>query len=340
MAEASASIALSWPNTTAFRSRSRLASALRSSRRHAARRDARDLGDDLLDLGLADDLLLLGLGRDALRRAGLVDHVDRLVGQVAVVDVARRELGRGGERVGGVLHAVVRLEAASSAPSGSPPSRRSTARPRRSSGSGATARGPSRTRRGTRCRSWRRCTSAGRWRAPASAGWRRRACRPRPRPRRSRVWISSMNRIAFGLSTSCFSTAFRRCSKSPRYLVPASSAPMSSAYTVALGEQVGHVAFDDAPREALGDRGLAHAGFADQQRIVLAAAAQRLHHALELLLAADQRIDLAGERERVQVLRVVVERAVRGLGLGFLLGVLVRFLPWCACGVLVMPCEM
>jgi hypothetical protein len=72
---------------------------------------ARDLGDDLLDLGLADHLLLLGLGQDALQRAGLVDHVDRLVRQVPVVDVARRELRRGGERVGGVLHAVVRLEA-------------------------------------------------------------------------------------------------------------------------------------------------------------------------------------------------------------------------------------
>ena len=42
------------------------------------------------------------------------------------------------------------------------------------------------------------------------------------------VWISSMKRIAFGWSFSCFSTPFRRCSKSPRYLVPASSAPMSS----------------------------------------------------------------------------------------------------------------
>ena len=35
-----------------------------------------------------------------------------LSGRVPVVDVARRELGRGGEGVGGVLDAVVRLEAA------------------------------------------------------------------------------------------------------------------------------------------------------------------------------------------------------------------------------------
>src|SRR5690606_41710526 len=41
----------------------------------------------------------------------LVDDVDGLVGQMAVVDVAGRELGGRGERVGRVLHAVVRLEA-------------------------------------------------------------------------------------------------------------------------------------------------------------------------------------------------------------------------------------
>ena len=43
------------------------------------------------------------------------------------------------------------------------------------------------------------------------------------------VWISSMNRIAPGNSFMFLSTPFKRCSKSPRYLVPASSAPMSSA---------------------------------------------------------------------------------------------------------------
>jgi hypothetical protein len=31
------------------------------------------------------------------------------------------------------------------------------------------------------------------------------------------VWISSMNRMPFGVSLSCYNTAFRLCSKSPRY---------------------------------------------------------------------------------------------------------------------------
>jgi hypothetical protein len=38
-----------------------------------------------------------------------------------------------------------------------------------------------------------------------------------------------------------------------------------------VAQAVGHVAVDDALREALGDRGLAHAGLADEHRVVLGA---------------------------------------------------------------------
>ena len=63
-----------------------------------------------------------------------------------------------------------------------------------------------------------------------------------------------------------------------------------------LGQDLGHFVLGDAPGQALGDRGLADAGLADQQRVVLAPAAQDLDHALDLVLAADQRIDLAVAR--------------------------------------------
>jgi len=76
------------------------------------RRDARNLGDDVLDLGAGDRLLLLALGQDALRGTGLIDHVDGLVGQVAVVDVLGGELGGRLQRTHGVLHPVVLFEAA------------------------------------------------------------------------------------------------------------------------------------------------------------------------------------------------------------------------------------
>ena len=53
------------------------------------------------------------LGLQPAVRAGLVDHVDGLVGQMAVVDVLGRQLRRGAQRLVGVLDAVMLLEAAS-----------------------------------------------------------------------------------------------------------------------------------------------------------------------------------------------------------------------------------
>ena len=133
------------------------------------------------------------------------------------------------------------------------------------------------------------------------------------------VWISSMKRIAFGLSLELLQHRLQ--------------ALLEVAAVLGAGEQRAHVERVDAgtsrrisgtspsmmrQRQALGDRGLADAGLADQQRVVLAAAAQHLDHALDLVLAADQRIDLAGDGERVQVLRVAARArrldCVSGLG--------------------------
>ena len=59
------------------------------------------------------------------------------------------------------------------------------------------------------------------------AGARQRLL-PEAEPAPMMVWISSMNRIAPGTFFSAASTPLRRFSKSPRYLVPATSAPRSS----------------------------------------------------------------------------------------------------------------
>jgi hypothetical protein len=55
-------------------------------------------------------LLARESGRRCWAAPGLVDHVDGLVGELAVVDVARRQLHRGADRVAGVLDAVMLLE--------------------------------------------------------------------------------------------------------------------------------------------------------------------------------------------------------------------------------------
>ena len=54
-----------------------------------------------------------------------------------------------------------------------------------------------------------------------------------------------------------------------------------------------HVAIDDAERQPLDDGGLADAGLADQHGVVLGAPAQHLDGAADLLVAADDRVELA-----------------------------------------------
>ena len=65
--------------------------------------------------------------------------------------------------------------------------------------------------------------------------------------------------------------------------------------------------------QALDDRGLADAGLADQHRVVLRAAREDLHHALDLGLAPDDGVELALGGELRQVAAELVEqlRALR-----------------------------
>ena len=51
---------------------------------------------------------------------------------------------------------------------------------------------------------------------------------PEAEPAPMIMWISSMKTTAPGVFTSSLTTALKRFSKSPRYLVPAISAPRSS----------------------------------------------------------------------------------------------------------------
>jgi len=68
--------------------------------------------------------------------------------------------------------------------------------------------------------------------------------------------------------------------------------------------------------EAIRDRGLADAGFADQNRVVLGAPGEHLHQTADLLVAADDRIELAGLGELSEVAPIVGEGVVLVLGVG------------------------
>jgi len=85
----------------------------------------------------------------------------------------------------------------------------------------------------------------------------------------------------------------------------------------AVGEQLGHVAIDHPLGEAFHDRRLAHARLAEEDRIVLRAAAKDLDRPLDLLLTADDRIELALAGQLGEVPAEAVEGrrlALAGLG--------------------------
>src|SRR6202041_2171923 len=85
-------------------------------------------------------------------------------------------------------------------------------------------------------------------------------------------------------------------------------------------QPLGHFPVDDALGEAFRNRGLADAGFADEQRIVLLPAAQYLDRPVDFGVASDHRIDLAVAGLLVEVDAIGLERLTLLLGILVALG--------------------
>ena len=117
---------------------------------------------------------------------------------------------------------------------------------------------------------------------------------PSALPAPTSVCISSMNRM---MPPSAAVTSERRPSSAPqihREIWPRqSSEPMSSASSFLSFRALRHIALDDAKRQAFGNGGLAHAGFANENRIVLGAPGQHLNGAANFFIPANDRIELA-----------------------------------------------
>ncbi len=275
--------------------------------RHGLRRNPRHGGDGGLDLLDADRLLAPALGQQHLRRARLVDHVDRLVRQLAVVDVARGQFDRRLDRLGGVFELVIVLEIGLEALEDLDRVRNGrlvdvdlleTAHQRAVLLEilpvflvGGRADAAQRARRQRRLEQVRGVHRAAGGRAGADHGV---------------DLVDEHDRAGIGLEL----------------LDHLLEALLEVAAIARAGEQRAHVerehgrvlehvrhfAVHDAARKALGDRGLADAGIADEQRIVLLPAAEHLDGAVDLGLAADQRVDLALARLLVEVDAIGLER--------------------------------
>ncbi len=81
-------------------------------------------------------------------------------------------------------------------------------------------------------------------------------------------------------------------------------------------QALGHFAVDDALCETLDDRGLADARLTDQYRVVLGATLQHLDRAADLVVAADDRIELALLGPLGEIDREFLERLALFLGVG------------------------
>ena len=259
------------------------------------------------------DVDRLGLDLHLDAAAGLVDEIDGLVRQRAVGDVAIRE--HRGRHAGGVgdLDAVVGLVLLLDAAEDGDGvldvgSSTSTGWKRRSS-----ALSFSRCLRysssvvAPMARSWPRA-SAGFSMLPASI-------EPSVLPAPTRVWSSSMNRMT--------------CARRGLDLVEDGlEALLELAAVLGTREQrrqvqrqdllalqtVGHVAGGDALRDALDDGGLADPGVSDEDGVVLGPPRQHLQRAADLLVAADDGVELSVGGLLGHVDRVLVECLVLGLG--------------------------
>ena len=261
--------------------------------------------------------LLVARGRahraDAHARGGLVDQVDGLVGQVAVLDVAARELRRGDQRLVRDADAVVGLVAIAQA---------------------------AQDLHGVVDR---RLLDADLLEAPLERGvalevlavlvQRRRADRLQLAARQRR--LEDRGRVDRALGRTRADEVVQLVDEEDdvaplgdllhdllepllelaAVLRAGDQGGQVERVDLLVAQQLGHLVGADALGEALDDGGLADAGLADQHRVVLGAAREDLHHALDLVLAPDDRVELALGGQLRQVAPELVEQLRRLLGL-------------------------
>ena len=259
---------------------------------------------DLLD---PDGLAPLPLGQQHLRGAGLVDHVDRLVGELAVVDVFGRQLHCRFNRLARIAHAVEILEIGLEtfedldrvghrglvhvdlleAPDERPVLLEMLAVLLISGRADAAER--TRLQRGLE--------QVGRVHGAARGG-------ARADHRVDLVDEHDGAGIVLDLAHHRLEPLLE--------IAAVTGAGQERAHVElkdgGIGQYVGHIAHDDAAREPLGDGRLAHAGIAHEQRVVLLPPAQHLDGALDLRPPPDQGIDAAGARLLIEVDAIDLER--------------------------------
>ena len=96
---------------------------------------------------------------------------------------------------------------------------------------------------------------------------------------------------------------------------------------IGLSKDFRHIVIDDSTCQTFSNRRFSDAGFANQQRVVLAPATQCLDHTFQFQFAPDQGVNAPLRCECIEVDGVVFQRpgVLLGLGLGFAFGFLALF---------------
>ena len=329
IADATSPIALSCPKITLRSSVSSVCRARRSSRGYGLHGHPGHLGHHLLDLLPADGLRTRVFRQELLRGAGLVDHIDRLVGQVQILQVLRRQRDRTLERRIRVRHTMVRfvvrtetlenldrlvfrrlehidfLEAA----------------------------------RQTSVLVERLLHIAERRRTDAAKG----AVRQRWLQETAGIHGATRSgaRADQGMNLIDEEDGVRLAAEPVEHLLHAlfevaaiagagEQRPEVERVHLRILERIRYVAFVNLERQTLGKSRLANTGLPDQQRIVLSTPAEHLNHSLELQVAADERIDLPSSRPLHEIGRVGLERVDRRRRSTLTVAGMARFRLWSA----------
>ena len=276
-------------------------------RRDALGRNSRHLGDDILDHFDGHGIAPVADRNQAQVGAGLVHDVDGLVGQMTVIDVTRGQLDRGFERGRLVADAMVFLEPRFQAIEDGHRFRDGRLRYiyflETSRKCMIFLENPSvftvggRTDTADLTVGQHRLDQVARVHHPARSGTRANhrmdlvdeQDRPRVVADFGDHALEALLEITAVLGTGNQGAHVERVDR-------------------AVAQYLGHALLDDHACESLGQRGLADAGLADVQRIVLAAAAENLDGALDLEFAADQGVDFPFDGALIEVGRVLLER--------------------------------
>src|SRR5712691_7182663 len=280
--------------------------------RDALRRDPRHRCDAGLDLLRGDRLAAAVFRHQHLRRAGLVDYVDRLVGQFAVADVALRQLDRGLDRVCGiadlVVALVVGLEAAQDL------DRILDRRLVDVDLLEAADERPVLLEIVAVFLVGRRADAA-----DDAAGQRRlQEVGGVHRPARCRAGADHGMDLVDEEDRAGLRFELGQHRLQPLLDIAATAGagqerPHVERIDRRVEQDLGYFALHDAAGKPFGDRGLPDPGVADIERVVLGAPAEDLDRPLDLGLAPDQRVDLAAFRLFVEVDAIGVERIVAAL---------------------------